>query len=240
MNDDLHESAAAYALDALDDGERAAFEAHLVTCERCAGEVAEFARVAESLAGAVSTPPPPALRSAVLARLDDVAQEPPAAPSGPSVADQSVADLGERRRRRFSAPNLLAAAAVVALIAIGAIVVASDRGGSDFDDVVAADDAIEVVLDGDVGTVEVYYSAELDRVALRGRGLDDLDPGLRYALWAIADGVPIPAGLFQPGDGEIEYVTELTDVSAQAWGVTIEPETGSDAPTGDILLFAEV
>ncbi len=39
-NQDLHEQVAAYALDALDDDERRAYEAHLAGCEQCRAELA--------------------------------------------------------------------------------------------------------------------------------------------------------------------------------------------------------
>ena len=49
-NDQLHDLSAAYALDALDDEERAAFEAHLRDCESCRAEVGSLGNTVESLA----------------------------------------------------------------------------------------------------------------------------------------------------------------------------------------------
>lgn len=249
MNADLHALAGAYALDALDDAERAEFEAHLASCAACTAEVAEFGEVATALADATGTAPPAHLKASIMSQLDAVPQELPAsnddatteAPAHqPDPVAPPVADLAERRRRKFSMSGLLAAAAVVALIAVGAVLIAGNLGGSEYDDVIAAGDAVTTQLDGESGSIDIVYSVELDRVAVRGTGLDDLEPGLRYALWAIAGGTPVPAGLFEPGDGEIEFVTELVDVAPQAWGVTVEPETGSDQPTSEIIFFAEV
>jgi len=240
MND-LHDLAAAYALDALDDGERAEFEAHLATCPECTDEIAGFAGVVESLAESPSVTPPAHLRAAILSQLDATPQDHPAGDLGATDNSSSpVIDMAERRRRRtWSIPGLLAAAAAIALIAVGAVVISGNRGGSDFDEVVSATDAVVTQLDGEGGTFEVAYSAELQQVALRGENVDDLDPGLRYALWAIADGEPIPAGLYEPTDGSIDDVTEFADVSAQAWGITIEPESGSDTPTPPIIFIGE-
>lgn len=247
MNADLHSLAGAYALDALDADERAEFESHLASCADCVAEVAEFGEVATSLAESASDVPPAHLKHSIMSRLDDVPQElrAPADGSTPvatprQVEPSPVADLSERRRRKFSLPVLLAAAAAVAVIAVGAVVISADRGGSEFDDVLAASDAVVTQLDGDGGMFEVAYSAELDRVALRGDDVGDLEPGLRYALWAIADGTPIPAGLFEPDDGSIEAAVELADVSAQAWGITVEPVGGSDSPTLPIISLGEV
>ena len=39
MSDDIHALSGAYAVDALDDVERARFERHLANCEACRAEV---------------------------------------------------------------------------------------------------------------------------------------------------------------------------------------------------------
>ncbi|MET8756077.1 zf-HC2 domain-containing protein [Streptomyces sp. NPDC004667] len=67
-----HGATAAYALDALPEPERAAFEAHLETCPDCAREVREFAATAALLGAAASVEPPPALREAVLRRIREL------------------------------------------------------------------------------------------------------------------------------------------------------------------------
>lgn len=243
MNTDLHSLVAAYALDALDADERAAFEAHLPSCETCPAELADFAEVVGELADATSVAAPAHVREQVLARIDRTEQVPPPSTSAPSApvesADAPVVSLTERRRRKLSVANMLTAAAAAVLLIVGAVVMSGQGGGSDYDDVASASDAIVAQLAGDRGTVDVAYSAELDRVALRGEGLDDLEPGLRYALWAIADETPIPAGLFDTDDGAIDDSVDLTDVDPQAWGITIEPATGSDVPTSEILYYAE-
>src|SRR4249919_3644447 len=57
-NDQLHDLSAAYALAALDDEERAAFEAHLRDCESCRAEVGSLGNTVESLAYANEGPAP--------------------------------------------------------------------------------------------------------------------------------------------------------------------------------------
>lgn len=62
-----HEPAAAFALDALDRDETAAFERHLATCPACEDELVRLQRTAAALAFAVRVPaPPPELRARVL------------------------------------------------------------------------------------------------------------------------------------------------------------------------------
>ena len=88
IDTDIHEQAAAYALDALDDAERRAFEAHLDGCERCLAEVASFEGAVLGLADAADGGEPPVgLRERVLA----------AARAEPAVV-VSLAAARERRR----------------------------------------------------------------------------------------------------------------------------------------------
>lgn len=238
MTSDLHALAAAYALDALDDDERTAFEAHLASCPTCSAELSKFTDVVGELAHATSAPPPDGVRDTVLARLGETEQVRPT----PASATE-VVDLADRRRRRVSIASMLTAAAAAVLLIVG-VVVMSGGGGSAYDDVASASDAVVTRLDGPSGSVELAYSAELDRVALRGDDVGELEPGLRYALWAIADGTPIPAGLFDTDEGSIDDAVDVADfsedIAAEAWGITVEPESGSQLPTTPIIYYAEV
>ncbi|HZP74075.1 MAG TPA: anti-sigma factor [Gaiellaceae bacterium] len=106
MVDDLHTLSAPYALDALTAEERALFEEHLSTCERCRAELAGLADAASSLAFAVEGPEPPAeLRGRILA----------AARSEPS----NVVPLRPRRPVFALAAASLAAVAAAAAVGLG-------------------------------------------------------------------------------------------------------------------------
>lgn len=61
-----HALSGAYALDALDRGERARFERHLTSCAVCRTEVVQFAEVAAELGRAVAVAPPPALKGRIM------------------------------------------------------------------------------------------------------------------------------------------------------------------------------
>ena len=63
--------------------------------------------------------------------------------------------------------------------------------------------------------------------------------GNAYELWLIDAEGPNPTGLFSPQDGSIRLALELQGRAPAAWGITIEPDTGSDVPTGEILLVGE-
>ncbi|MGA8247905.1 MAG: zf-HC2 domain-containing protein, partial [Nocardioides sp.] len=69
---DIHALSGAYAVDALDDAERAQFEAHLATCPECRAEVRSFSETAALIAEAVVEAPPPGLRAGVLAGIGAV------------------------------------------------------------------------------------------------------------------------------------------------------------------------
>jgi anti-sigma factor RsiW len=103
---EIHDLVAAYALDAVDDDERMAFERHLETCERCRNELASLRDTAASLAYAAGpTAPPPELRERI---LDTARQERP-----------NVVPLRPRRSRATSVLGATAAIAAGVAIALG-------------------------------------------------------------------------------------------------------------------------
>src|SRR5690606_14997432 len=76
---DPHDLAAAYVLDAVDDAERAAFEAHLEGCPDCRREVAELTETSLGLSDGLEVQPPPALREQLLAQVAATPQDTSAA-----------------------------------------------------------------------------------------------------------------------------------------------------------------
>lgn len=226
---DPHHLAAAYALDALTADERREFEAHYPTCGICAAEVRDFRETAAELAHAAGAAPPLDVKARVMAEIATTPQLSPVLPDG-------VIDLSERRRLRATRPMLLAAAAA-AIVGIVATVgsLSLRTGGTTIDDVIAAPDAVTTVLEGESGAMTVVWSPDSDRLAVVGNDLADPGPGMTYELWFILDEGVAPAGLFTPEQGVVGRVFEVEDLSAQGWGVTIEPDGGSQQPTGDIL-----
>ena len=239
MTSELHHLAAAYSLDALDDSERTEFEAHLATCETCRDDVTAFTATSAELAEGTATQPPAHLKANVMASITQTRQLPPVVAQ--SIADEEPAPVvslaGRRHRSRMM--QGLAAAAAVAIIAVGAVALIGSRGSTGVDDVLAAPDAVTTTLAGDSGNVQVIWSPERDQVALIGSGLPPAAPGFVFELWAIADGTPVPAGLFVADDGSINAIADVDDFEPEAWGITIEPEGGSLQPTSDIIYYAE-
>ena len=232
MTQDLHHLAAAYALDALDADERAAFEAHYPSCEICSAEVVDFRETAAVLAADVPTPPPTDLKASVMA---EVARTRQLSPRRSDVVELDRVRSGRRRLVRA----LAAAAAALVLVAGTAVITRS--GGDEFGPVLEAADASFVTLEGDAGSIEAVWSDELDRVVIQATSLADPGEGLTYALWSLRDGEATPAGLFAPdADGSLAEVLDVGDLEPSAWGVTIEPEGGSARPTGEVLFLGEI
>lgn len=259
-NDELHELAPLFALDALDGDELAAFEAHLDECAQCRTEVDELQSALSELPAA-EVAPPAALRASVLAEIDSVDQEdaspgraplrsiPRSAAAGSGPIGSGSSDTTGAAAERAAAGRggrawwIGAAAAAVVAIVVGVGVVSFGSSDSVNDEVAAVlelPDATTVSLVGDSGAMTVTYSPSTGRAALTGDGLGQVPAGSTYQLWAISGETPRDAGVFAPDDdGAVEVPVDITDIDADAWAVTVEPAGGSSAPTGDIVMVGE-
>jgi anti-sigma-K factor RskA len=217
---DLHDLTAGYALDALDPDERARYEEHLASCERCRDELQGFWQVAGALGRAAGGPTPPAsLRKRILEQARD---------ERPNVAPL---------RRRVAMPVLASAAAVAAVVAV-ALGIWSLGLSRDLDD---ANSMLAVLSDPNA---RVHETADGEanlvvtpsgRAALVVRMLAPAPEGKDYEIWVFEDGVPQRAGLFQqPG---VTMLTRRVE-PGQTVAVTLEPDGGVDAPTSDPLFTA--
>lgn len=225
MSSDIHALSGAYAVDALDDLERAQFEQYLSECDACRWEVDSLLEASAVLAEAASASPPAALRARVLAGIETVRPLPPVVP---------LPVTAERRRRRF--PALVAAAAVVALL--GAGTVAWDPFADETTQTVPLADRVLNAPDAERwtekpvtgGIVTVTRSERLNGAVVQTKDLPPLPPGKVYELWLQHDGVMVPAGLI--ADGRSATVVLAGDpATAQATAISIEPAEGSGKPT---------
>lgn len=226
---DIHELAAAYALDALDPAERAAYEAHFTTCAMCRTQVGEFREAAAELTTLTAAGPPAALRSRVLADIAGTRQIAP------------VVRLDAHRRRRAGTALVAVAAATLAVL-VGAFVVL--RGGDpSFNDQVAAmmdePSARVAELAGEEGSVKLVWDDV--HVAVMADALPAPADGRRYELWLIDAAGAHPMRLLDSApDGTLRRILEVPDgMTASAWGVTLEPDSGSATPTMPILYHSE-
>lgn len=217
---DIHHLTGAYALDAVDDLERARFEQHLAECEDCRLEVASLREVACLLSETTTATPPPALRESVLAGISQVRPLPPIVHRTPVM-----------NRRWFP---LLVAAAVVAILGVGAALwqpwtPSQDASLTAAEQVERAPDAESVSVDlGEAGQATVIRSKSLNKAVIRTEGMTPPPSGQVYQLWLQQRGTMVSAGLMEGGDQEI--VLDGDAATASAAGVTIEPAGGSTKP----------
>lgn len=218
---EIHALSGAYAVDAVDDIERARFEKHLAGCADCRAEVASLREAAGLLSDAYAVAAPADMRARVLQEIGTVRPLPP------------VLARAQVRARRFPARLLVAAAVLlVAAAGVGALHPwTSSPQTSLSQEVMTASDAIhhEVDLRGG-GTVTVVDSAHLGRAVVVTHDLPAAPAGKTYELW-LQDrtGTMRPAGLVSGGNRTV--VMRGNAARAIGAGVTVEPAGGSRRPT---------
>ena len=210
----IHELAAAYALDALDESERREFEDHLAGCEQCREELEGLRDAAAALAYVPEGPaPPPALRDRVLKRVHEDRQA-------------NVVPL----RRRAALPAVATFAVVAAAAAIVLAVWASSLSSS-----LDRKSAIARVL-GDPAAAHMHVGPSSQVVVGRNgeavvvSKLDRAPAGKTYELWVIDRSGARPAGLFPAGSSSPVLLARRVQKGSQV-GVSIEPSGGSKRPT---------
>lgn len=235
MND-AHGLSGAYAVDALDDLERARFERHLAECPECQAEVASLREAASLLSETTSFEPPASLRESVLASIETVRPLPPV------VADLTA--RADRRRRRFQ--GLVAAAAAVILVGGGVAVWqpwADDEqvqvALNATDEVLAAPDAESYDMQVGESTVTVVRSAQLNKAVLQAPDLPPAPNGHAYALWLQHDDAMVLAGIVNADDDTEAILLSGDAKTADGAGITVE-EAGVDPGTPSTTVLGTV
>ena len=230
---DVHKLTGAYAMDALDELERARFEQHLATCEDCRAEVAELRETAALLADTVAVPPPDSLRESVLAGISQVR------PLAPQVSTSLTMDAHRPAARRRRWVPFLVAAAVALIVGVGALVTQPWAPSDDVERLTAAEqvlqapDAQEVFVDlGEAGRATLTRSKSQDRAVITTEDMVSAPTGKDYELWFIDGDEFVSAGLM-PDDPDQTVVLDGSAGSAAAVGITVEPDGGSRQPTSD-------
>jgi anti-sigma-K factor RskA len=232
---DIHALSGAYAVDALDDAERAEFEQHLAVCPECRAEVASFRETGALLSETEAVTPPASLRDSVLAGISQVRPLPPESPAPPTRLSSSHV-----RRRGLS--QLLVAAAAVVLLAVGALAWHpwQDDRATLADQILHAPDAVKIVerLPGGRGELTLVRSASLHRAVLVGHDVPAAPAGRTYQMWLQQPGQDmVSAGLMTQADTPTVLMGDAATAAAAA--VSVEPAGGSPQPTSDpIAVFA--
>jgi anti-sigma-K factor RskA len=240
-----------YALDALEGEERVAIEKHLRDCSECRSEVEQLQKDLALLALSASGPiSPPRCRERLIAAI---ANEP--------------RQLRTRVRKRTGWLNALAlAAAAAAIVFIVFLARQNNHLQEQLADLRARATAEEQQLRQANELLSALTSANAEHFTLvanntapqpQGKAIYDRRSGTlvflasnmpaiplhkAYELWLIptSGAAPIAAGIFKPnarGTATVIKPPLPRTVDAKTFAVTVEPETGSSAPTSQPIML---
>lgn len=233
----LHDLAGAYVLDALDDLERRRYEEHLRGCDRCREEVAGFAEAATLLTDDLAVTPPADVRQRVMER---VRAEPQA---GSQAPDEQQAPLTPAPHRPSRSRWWLAAAAAAVVAAAGltyAVTRPDDPVTTLMAQVLDAEDAQVSTEQAAGATFTVVSSDDVGRAVFMVDDLPQPPEGSDYQLWFVLDdGRAVSAGLVPPDgtpDARMLLEGSIPDAEETLVGVTVEPAGGSEQPTTEPIV----
>lgn len=250
MGAEVHTLTGAYVCDALDETERAAFEAHLARCQDCAQEVAELRETVAELGMAAAADPPPQMRAAVDAALRVTRQLPPTVTQIGQAREQR-----ERRRRNRAAWAGWAVAAALAGVVAGLSIQnvsqqhvlntarhqlsSASAQSAALASLLSAPDAHSGA--GGVrggGTALVVVSRSRDEAAITLADLSEPPSGKAYQLWMIGpDGMRSGGVVAVDAHGTTGPILAKGLGDAQSVGLTVEPASGSQQPTTAPILL---
>jgi anti-sigma factor RsiW len=223
----LHDLTPAYALDALDETDERAYEAHLADCAPCREELASLREAATLLAYGVESPTPPeALRGRILAQAR--AERPNVVPLRP---------------RFVRATQVAAAIAACAAIGFAGWSVHLQRqvdnvrsAQQDALSVIAEPGTRQISLTGDHGALYVSPTGSAALVIAR---LAPAPSGKTYEAWVIENGTPRPAGTFDASESPAVVSLREPVPAGAIVAVTQERGNGGSVPRGPRVLLAQ-
>jgi anti-sigma-K factor RskA len=242
---DPHTLAAAYAMDAVPEPDRARFERHLAGCESCRQEVRGMREATAALAAASAVQPPAALRETVLRATEQTRQSPP-----PVIRARTgwAARSGRGWRPRLAVALAGALACVLAAVAAVAGVVAY-RMQNRLDQAQVRDHTVALVLGAPDATMlsahvrtggmaTVVMSHREHALVFTAADLHVLPSAESYELWLTGPGGSKPAGLVDvSGRGKMVGPMVVSGLSAgDSIRLTVEPASGSPRPTSPAIV----
>jgi len=240
---DPHTLAAAYAMDAVPEPDRARFERHLAGCESCREEVRGMREATAALAAASAVQPPATLREAVLRATGQTRQIPP-----PVIQARTAWEARSGRGRPGWRPRLALAlagalACVLAAVAVVAGVVAY-RMQNRLDQAQVRDHTVALVLGAPDATMlsahvrtggmaTVVMSHRERALVFTAADLHVLPSAESYELWLTGPAGSRPAGMIDvSGRGKMVGPMVVSGLSAgDSIRLTVEPASGSPRPT---------
>jgi anti-sigma-K factor RskA len=239
-----------YATGALDGDDLARFEAHLPTCAECQAAVRDARdTLGRAMLTALPQGPPPGVPEALVRRVGGgrgwlrwaaataVAAAAAAGFAAAWVAVRYEARLGQMARETTAVKERLARneAALREQVALyrGAVELLRDPATRvvDLRGQGPAAAASGRMLWNDAGGGHLFVA-----------GLPPAPAGKTYELWIIAGKIPRPGGLFgvdEAGRSAHRVPPEAAAGAVDVFAVTLEPEGGTRAPTGPVVLASK-
>jgi anti-sigma-K factor RskA len=259
-HDEYKEMIAAHALSALDDNEARALNVHLETCAECRAELDDWLETASWLAlDAKPQQPSPSVRSEILLKIRS--DKPVSKP-----ADTKVVAMPKRATTAWSSSQrwgAIAAAITITGLLVSLFVLWRENVQTKnqlaqiskqveetrrelereraISEILSSPGARLTELKGTPtapAARAMVASEQTGRAMLLAKNLPPPPPGKAYQLWFIAGGPPIPGRVFKTDRTGEGTLTDHIPSQASVFAVTLEPETGVDKPTGDIVLKA--
>lgn len=243
VHEEYKEMIPARALSALDAAEAHALNEHLENCAECRKELEEWQATAATLAlTADSVEPSPAVRERILSEVRK------------DLASPQVLPFRSTPRNIWSSFGSLGAMAAVVLLTaliVGLIVLWQQNGrmreelalSKQFVELVTTPGARVSELKGiDLGagaTASLAYDQN-GHAMLMANKLPQPPQGKAYQLWFIVGkNPPMPGKTFSPdntGKGMLKEQMPREAMNSAIFAITMEPESGSSAPTSPIYL----
>jgi anti-sigma-K factor RskA len=227
----------AYVLGALPEEERRSFENYLAAHPERQAEIDELGAVAGLLAfSPQEQEPSPELRSRVMEVVEAEAE--PRRVRGRSTFAR-VGDFLSVRSLALGAAALL----VIGLLSWNVLLQGQvqDLQGQVAD--AQAQQSKTIELKGswaEQGATAEVASMQGNEIVLVARNMPSVPEDRTCQIWVIKGDVPEPSGLFQPdGNGTATPITNSIK-KADVIAVTVEPAGGSEQPTSDPVLLAEL
>ncbi|HUX12972.1 MAG TPA: anti-sigma factor [Spirochaetia bacterium] len=216
----------------LDPKEGAAVRRHLRRCSRCRKLIAEYRTAFDAIGHSVPLmEPPPSLRTRIIEEL-------PAQP--PLRLPAAVRFILDHPRA------VIAASLAVLFLFAGSLWLnvsgISGAGTQVSGEARAAEDILAVMSGTEVAPKAraiIATGADQTSGVLYAFGLPVPPEGYAYQLWFTKDGIRRSGGVFRvtPEGHAVHHIRLAVPLSDfPTFGITVEPETGSDDPTGSKIL----
>jgi anti-sigma-K factor RskA len=247
LHEQFAENLALYALGMLQGEERAALETHLEGCAGCRRELEQLRGDMALMALSTAGPVPP--RRARQRLIEAVAREP------------RQAAVAAARTWWAPVPWVVAVAMAVGLVALWlqnsnlqrTIAGLQDQTAQQMAELQRARDVVSTLTATNAMRVtlvaaktppqpqgKAIYVRDRASLIFLASNLQALPPQKAYELWLIpTSGAPIPAGVFKPdahGSATVINPPLPAGVQAKAFAITVEPESGSSAPTLPVVM----